>query len=53
LQLFKLAWVQLGFLEKLLEINSFAGGVKFARSGGEAMQIAVRIARAYTGKDKT
>ena len=38
--------------EKLLELNSFAGGVKFARTGGEAMAIAVRIARAFTGKDK-
>ena len=38
--------------EKLLELNPFAGGVKFARTGGEAMSIAVRIARAYNGKDK-
>jgi glutamate-1-semialdehyde aminotransferase len=38
--------------EKLLELNPFAGGVKFARTGGEAMAIAARIARAYTGKDK-
>jgi glutamate-1-semialdehyde aminotransferase len=38
--------------EKLLELNPFAGGVKFARTGGEAMAIAVRIARAYSGKDK-
>lgn len=38
--------------EKLLELNPFAGGVKFARTGGEAMSIAVRIARAYSGKDK-
>jgi len=38
--------------EKLLELNPFAGGVKFARSGGEAMSIAVRIARAYNGKNK-
>ncbi len=38
--------------EKLLELNPFAGGVKFARTGGEAMAIAVRIARAYTGKDQ-
>ncbi len=38
--------------EKLLELNPFAGGVKFARTGGEAMAVAVRIARAYTGKDK-
>ena len=38
--------------EKLLELNPFAGGVKFARSGGEAMAIAVRIARAHIGKDQ-
>ena len=38
--------------ETLLRLNPFAGGVKFARSGGEAMAIAVRIARAYSGKDK-
>lgn len=38
--------------EKLLELNPFAGGVKFARTGGEAMAIAVRIARAHSGKDK-
>ena len=38
--------------EKLLELNPFAGGVKFARTGGEAMAIAVRIARAYTNSDK-
>ena len=38
--------------QKLLDLNSFAGSVKFSRSGGEAMAIAVRIARAYTGKDK-
>jgi len=36
--------------EKLLALNPFAGGVKFARTGGEAMAIAVRIARAFTGK---
>jgi len=35
----------------LLDLNSFAGSVKFARSGGEAMAIAIRIARAHTGKD--
>ena len=38
--------------EKLLKLNPFAQGVKFARSGGEAMSIAVRIARAYTKKSK-
>jgi len=38
--------------EKLIELNNFAGGVRFARTGGEAMAIAIRIARAYSGKDK-
>ncbi len=36
----------------LLELHSWAGMARFARSGGEAMAIAVRIARAYTGKEK-
>ena len=38
--------------EKLLELNPFAGGVKFAKTGAEAMSIAVRIARAFSKKDK-
>ena len=38
--------------EKLLEINKWAGMVKFARSGGEANAIAIRIARAAVKKDK-
>ena len=38
--------------ELLLDIDQFAGGVKFARGGGEALQIAIRIARAYTKKEK-
>jgi len=38
--------------EKLLALNPFAAGVKFARTGAEAMAIAVRIARAFSGKDK-
>ena len=38
--------------EKLLDLNSFAGGVRFARTGGEAMAMAVRISRAYSRKDK-
>lgn len=37
--------------EKILELHPFAGGVKFARSGGEAMSIAVRIARAFSGRE--
>ena len=38
--------------EKLLKLNPFAGGVKFAKTGAEAMSIAIRIARAYSNKDK-
>ena len=37
--------------EKLLDLHPFADGVKFARSGGEAMAIAVRIARAFSGRE--
>ena len=36
----------------LCEIHPWADMVRYARSGGEAMAIAVRIARAYTRKDK-
>jgi glutamate-1-semialdehyde 2,1-aminomutase len=38
--------------EKLLEIHPWANQVRFARSGGEANAIAIRIARAASGKDK-
>lgn len=38
--------------EKLIEINPWADMVRFARSGGEANAIAIRIARAACGKDK-
>ena len=38
--------------EKLIEINPWAQMVRFARSGGEANAIAIRIARAASGKDK-
>ena len=37
--------------EKLIEINPWANMVRFARSGGEANAIAIRIARAASGKD--
>ena len=37
--------------EKLVEINPWADMVRFARSGGEANSIAIRIARAASGKD--
>ena len=38
--------------EKLLEINPWADMVRFSRTGGEANSIAIRIARAASGRDK-
>ena len=38
--------------ERLIEIHPWAGKVRFARTGGEATSIAIRIARAHTSKDK-
>jgi len=38
--------------ERLIELHPWADMVRFARSGGEANAIAIRIARAATGKDK-
>ena len=37
--------------EKLIEMNPWADMVRFARTGGEANSIAIRIARAASGKD--
>ncbi len=36
--------------EKLLELHPWAGGVRYAKAGGEAMALATRIVRAYTKK---
>ncbi len=38
--------------ELLLKIHPWAEAVRYARTGGEMMAIAVRIARAYTKQDK-
>ena len=38
--------------ELLCELHPWAEMVRYARTGGEATAIAVRIARAHTGKDK-
>ena len=38
--------------ERLVDLHPWADMVRFARSGGEANAIAIRIARAVTGKDK-
>ena len=43
---------EVALAEKLIEINPWADMVRFARSGGEANSIAIRIARAASGKDK-
>jgi len=36
----------------MCELHPWAQMVRYARGGGEAMALAVRIARAYTGRDK-
>jgi len=38
--------------ELLIRLHPWAKMVRYTRGGGEAMTVAVRIARAYTGKDK-
>ena len=38
--------------EELLKLHPWAGMARFARSGGEICSIAVRTARAHTGKNK-
>lgn len=38
--------------ERLVELHPWADMVRFARTGGEANAIAIRIARAASGKDK-
>ena len=37
--------------EALLDLHPWADMVRYAKAGGEAMAMAARIARAYTGKD--
>lgn len=43
---------EVALAERLVELNPWADMVRFARSGGEANSIAIRIARAAAGKDK-
>ena len=38
--------------EELIKLHPWASMAKFARGGGEANSIAIRIARAFSGKDK-
>ncbi len=42
--------IELG--ELLIKIHPWADSVRYARTGGESVAIAIRIARAYTKKDK-
>lgn len=37
--------------EELIKLHPWAGGVRYAKAGGEAMALAARIVRAYTRKD--
>ncbi|MEI6727284.1 MAG: aminotransferase class III-fold pyridoxal phosphate-dependent enzyme [Actinomycetes bacterium] len=43
---------EVALAEVLCELHPWASMVRYARSGGEAMSVAVRIARAHTGRDK-
>lgn len=43
---------EVALAELLLELHPWAQKVRYARTGGEAMALAVRIARAHTGKSK-
>ena len=38
--------------ERLIDLHPWSDMVRFARTGGEANSIAIRIARAFSGKDK-
>ena len=38
--------------EKLLNIHNWADQVKFARTGGEMVAVAIRLARSYTKREK-
>lgn len=42
---------EVALAEKLLQLHPWADMVRYAKAGGEAMALATRIVRAYTGKD--
>ncbi len=44
------SWEEVKLAKVLLKLTPWAGSVRFARTGGEAMAVAVRIARAYSGR---
>ncbi len=41
------SWEEVALAKELLKLNPWAQSVRFARTGGEAMAVAIRIARAY------
>jgi len=43
---------EVALAEEMIRMNPWASMVRFARSGGEANSIAIRIARAATGREK-
>lgn len=43
---------EVALAKRLLKMHPWAGMVRFLRCGGEAMAAAVRIARAFSGKDR-
>ncbi len=42
---------EVALADKLLELHPWADMVRYSKAGGEAMSLAIRIARAKTGKD--
>jgi len=44
--------VEVELAELLIELHPWAGGVRYARTGGEGLAAAVRITRAATGREK-
>ena len=38
--------------KEMIKLHPWAGGVKYTRTGGESMAVAIRIARTFTGKEK-
>ncbi len=43
---------EVNLAELLLKLHPWSGAIRYARTGGEAMAIAVRIARAHSKRDK-
>lgn len=44
------SWEEVELAKLLLKLNPWAQSARFTRTGGEAMAVAIRIARAYTGR---